>query len=137
MNIPNLPYGIDVRTLPNAQGILDVDASGLEGSGRVLLSDSLVRRQTTPRGSFADCPDDCLDVRAWLSSGVTQQQLLANVGGLQKELCKDQRVISCQIVPTYLNGVLTLVENFVSGYGPFTMTLSVTAVSIAVLLTDT
>lgn len=133
MSQSNLPYGTDVRTLPNAQGIVDIDASGLEGSGRNLLSDSLVSRQITPRGSYVDCPDDCVDVRGWLSSGYTPQQLSANIGTLQKELCKDPRVISCQIQATLQNNALTLVEQFVSSYGPFTLTLQITQLTVSVL----
>jgi hypothetical protein len=132
--LTNLPYGIDLQTLPNADGILDLTDAMLEGSGRTLLAQSLIRRQTSPRCSFVDSPNDAIDVREWVSSGQTQSSLNNLIASLQKELSKDQRVVSCQVQATLLaDNTLKLIENFRSSYGPFTLTLLVTSVTVQVL----
>jgi hypothetical protein len=132
--LTNLPYGIDLQTLPNEDGVLDLTEAMLEGTGRTLLSQSLIRRQTTGRGTFSDSPNDAIDVRGWLSSGNTPSGLNGLIATLQKELVKDQRVTACQVQATMqTDGSLKLVESFRSSYGPFTLTLLVTSVTVNIL----
>lgn len=131
---PN-PFGDALWTGPNAQGIIDMDPMLRRVTGRDVLSQSLVRRQTTPRGTVVDSPNDCFDVRSWVSDGMTQAQLqqLSNV--IRTELLRDQRVQDCQVQVSYNTGTsaLTVVENIQSGYGPFSLTLAVTAVTVQIL----
>jgi hypothetical protein len=134
------PYGTDLGSFPNpaANGAIDLDAGMIEVTGRTLLAQSLVRRQTTPTGSVSDSPNDCVDVRGWLSNGVTTNELHALAGNLKTELLKDERVVDVSLMVSYnaASQTLTIVENFTSGYGPFTLTLTVTNVTISILVAN-
>lgn len=123
--VPN-PYGIDLQSLPNSQGVVDLDPGMIEGSGRMLLAQSLVRRFTTPRGSVIDAPNDCLDVRSFLSAGFTQAQINGLSGTLKAEAEKDERVVNADVQATYQPSTraLTITMAIQSGYGPFSLTLS-------------
>lgn len=123
--VPN-PYGIDLQSLPNSQGVIDLDPGMIEGSGRTLLAQSLVRRFTTPRGSVIDAPNDCLDVRSFLSAGFTQAQINGLSGTLKAEAEKDERVVNADVQATYQPSTraLTITMSIQSGYGPFSLTLS-------------
>jgi hypothetical protein len=144
MSQPVNPFGTDLQSLPNpaANGQVDLDPSMLEGSGRVLLAQSLVRRQTTPTGSVIDCPNDCVDVRGWISQGWTQQEFQAASGNLKTELLKDERITDVTITMTLGTGpaagtqTLTIVEQFESAYGPFTLTLLVSEVTVSILIAN-
>lgn len=131
--VPN-PYGIDLQSLPNGQGVIDLDPGMIEGSGRTLLAQSLVRRFTTPRGSVIDAPNDCIDIRSFLSQGFTQAQINELPGILKKEAEKDERVVDAQVQATYLQSTkaLTITMSIQSGYGPFSLTLSVSSGQVTV-----
>ena len=75
MTQPASPYGVTLWTGVNQFGQLDVDATGLLVTGVQLVAQRLVLRQTTPQDSCADAPNDCFDVRDWLSSGMTDAQV--------------------------------------------------------------
>ncbi len=134
MQLPN-PYGFDLQSLPDADGIIDLDPAMLEGSGRTLLAQSIVRRFTTGRGTVIDAPNDCLDLRGFLSDGFTQAQINQIPGQLKKEAEKDERVNSVDVKAEYLyaSKTLTITMAIESGYGPFSLTLSVNAVTVTVL----
>jgi hypothetical protein len=129
------PYGIDFWIGPNATGQLDADPSMRTTTGRGLLSQSLLCRQTTPRGSVVDCPNDCLDIRDMVSSGMTQAQITALASQIQQELLKDQRVSGAIVTATFSNATstLTITEQIQSGYGPFTLVLAVTSLTVKIL----
>ncbi len=136
MTTPN-PYGRDLGTFPNAlaNGVIDLDLGMTEVTGRDILSQSLVRRQTTPNGSVIDCPNDCIDIRGWLSDGVTSATLQSFAGRLKSELLKDERVLDVlvSVAFTASTNTLTIVENFQSDYGPFSLTLTIGDVTITQL----
>ena len=138
MTQPVSPYfGTDLQTVPNpaASGALDLDPGMVEGSGRVLLSQSIQRRLSTPTGSVVDSPNDCIDLRSWISQGWTQQQMQAAAGGLQAEILKDERVTGVAVSMVYNASTLTLAinVNLQSLYGPFSLTLGVTSVTVTQL----
>src|SRR5271154_1730693 len=88
---PTNPYGQDFAIVI-VGGVLDfLPTMGL-ATGRTLLQQSLICRQTTPTGSVVDCPNDCFDVRDWISEGMTAQQLAQIGTTISNELMKDQRV---------------------------------------------
>jgi hypothetical protein len=131
----NLPYGSCLATLPNANGTLDLTPDMRLASGRDVLSQSLIRRQTTPRGTVLTSPNDCLDVRLLLSAGMTQAQLQALASSIRTELMKDQRVNGVQVTITVdtTTGKTTIAESIQSSFGPFTLTLALSTGSIAII----
>jgi len=134
---PQLPYGSCLATLPNANGTLDLTPDMRMATGRDVLSQSLIRRQTTPRGSVLTSPNDCLDVRQLLSAGMTQSQLQALASSIRTELLRDQRVNGAQVTITVntATGSTTIQESITSSAGPFTLTLTLTAGAIAAVVT--
>jgi len=135
------PYGTDLQSLPNpaANGAIDLDPGMVEASGRILLAQSLVRRQTTPNGSVIDSPADGIDVRGWMSQGWTQAQMQAAAGQLKAEILKDERVTNATITLAFTpssppgTGTLTITEQITSSYGPFQLTLTIPDLTVAIL----
>ena len=132
------PYGSDLWIGPNEDGVLDIDASGRTVSGIGVLSQSIVMRQTTPTGSLIGAPNDCFDIRAWISSGLTQSQIQQLSAYIQTQLLRDQRIINAQVDVSYSfqTAQLTVVETIQSSNGPFTLTLTASAVTVAMLVSQ-
>lgn len=133
---PTNPYGTDFwlgSASPTAP--LDFDPSMRLTTGRQLLSQNIVSRLSTARGTVIDCPNDCYDVRDLLSDGMTQSQINALFGQVQQEIEKDQRVQSASVTGSYSaqTSTLTLSIAIQSLYGPFPLTLAITAVSVSIL----
>lgn len=136
MTQPILGYGTCLATLPNAQGQLDLTPEMSLATGTDVLAQSLIRRQTTPRGGDVASPNDCLDLRGYLSKGVTQGQLGALSQAIRNELLKDQRVqsVSVGIALDTSTGIMTVTESIGAATGPFTLTLQLTAGSVAFIV---
>ncbi len=130
-------YGTDLASVPNpdANGQIDLTSDMAETSGLSVLAQSIVRRQTTPHGSVIDCPNDCIDVRDFLSAGMTPVQLQAIPATIKNELLRDERVLSVNVQVTYTpgNNSLKIVETIFSSAGPFRLTLDVSKVTLTVL----
>jgi len=132
------PYGTDLAISPNTQGVLDIDSSGRVVSGIQVLAQSIVMRQTTPTRSLLGAPNDCFDLRSWISAGFTQGQIQQLSAYIQTQLLRDQRIISVQVQATYSyeTATLTVAEQIQSSNGPFTLTLSVSQVSVSMLVSQ-
>lgn len=128
MTQPASAYGVTLWTGVNQFGQLDVDPTGVLVTGINLVAQRLVLRQTTPLGSCADAPNDCFDLRDWLSSGMTDAQVAQLPGQVQAELQKDAAVQSASVSLTFTPSTSTLVltENVQSAAGPFALVLTVT-----------
>lgn len=129
------PFGQDFA-LVLTNGVLDFQPSMGLSSGRSLLIQSLLSRQTTGQGTVIDCPNDCFDVRDWISEGMTPAQLNQLGTSVSNELLKDQRLLSALVKAAYnfSTAQLNLSEAFQSAYGPFSFVLSVNQVTGALLL---
>lgn len=128
-------YGRDLKTVVDANGNVDLTPGMLESTGRAVLAESLVRRQTTRRGSVIDAPNDCFDIRDWLSSEMIPTKLSQLRGTLRAELEKDERVKIATVTMAYneQSKTLTITEAIDSTSGPFKLTLSVTDLTISLL----
>lgn len=138
MTQPASPYGVTLWTGVNQFGQLDVDATGLLVTGVQLVAQRLVLRQTTPQDSCADAPNDCFDVRDWLSSGMTDAQVAQLPAQVQSEIQKDQAVqsASVSVMLTPSTATLILTESVQSAAGPFTLTLTVTPSQVSFLVSQ-
>jgi len=125
MTQPVGPYGSCFATLPDANGVVDLTPDMRAATGRDVLIQSLVRRQTTPRGSVITSPNDCLDIRQMISLEMSSADAQRLASSIRLELLKDQRVLSCgvQITIDTTTGNTTIQENIVAAQGPFTLTL--------------
>lgn len=131
MTTPN-PYGTDFWLGGTP---LDFDPSFRLATGRQLLAQSLVSRLTTGRGTAIDCPNDCLDIRDLVSDGLTISQLNSISGLVQGEVLKDQRVKTVLVTTTFslVSSVLNMTIAVTSLYGPFSLTLAVSQVTVQIL----
>jgi phage baseplate assembly protein W len=128
-------FGIDLATVWTANGP-DLDSGFTEARGINVLAQSLVRRLSTPHGSVAGCPNDCLDVRTLLGSGVSNADAQAIQAAVQNEIQRDARVMPASTVRASYNTAtrkLSLVLRIVTAAGPFTMTLAVDSVTVELL----
>lgn len=110
---------------------------GVMASGIDVLAQSVARRLVTPLGSSQDAPNDGMDLRSLVSQGMTAQQVAKLPGQIQGQVLKDVRVLSCDasgIVFNPATSVLTVPLNISSNAGPFTLTLSVTSVTVSAIV---
>lgn len=130
------PYGTDIALI-NVNGVLDADPTMREVSGLPVFAQSLVARQTTPTGSMRQVPDDCFDVRGWLSKGMTTAQIAAIGPRVANELQKDERVRQAIVTATFTlqSATLVLVEQIVPVTGtPFKLTLTLTPSNVSFII---
>lgn len=127
-------YGTCMSTVASG-GTIDI-APGVQASGVDVLAQSLVRRQMTPRGSALDAPNDGIDVRTFIKVGMTQTEVSQIPGVIRNELLRDERVKTCTVTASFnqVTNTMTIVENIQSAAGPFTLTLSVTSVTVSAIL---
>jgi hypothetical protein len=132
-------FGKDLRVTFLSSGAGDLTPGMLEQTGRGVLAQRLLCRQTTGRGTVIDCPNDCFDIRDWLSAGFTQNQISQLRGTIINELKQDVGVLLVEVQATYdaAAKALTVVEKVTSSDGPFTLTLKITDLTVEALITET
>ena len=130
------PFGSDIRLIIGSDGSLDIDPAGLEVTGIAVLAQSLVMAQLTTHGALLAAPDQCVDLRSWLSKGMTTAEIQQLGATVQAQLLKDQRVKSANVQVQYQpsTSTITLFEQVTCALGPFTLTLAVSKVTVDVLL---
>lgn len=136
-NTPSGPnYGTDLSVTPNANGILDIQPTLQYATGINVLVQSLICRQMCVRGTVIDAPNEGIDLRSYLRSGLTQAQLSDLPAVVQKELQRDQRVKSVTVTGNFNTETNTLTMNEtitpVTG-SPFSLTLAVSSVTVTLL----
>ena len=136
MTQPAPAFGSTLAICTNLNGEWDCDPTGRMATGRDVLSQRLINRQTTPLGSVIDSPNDCFDVSDWLSANMTDGQVAQLPGQIHTELLKDQEVQSLTVTVNYnpATSTLILTENIISGYGPFSLTITVTPGNVSALV---
>ena len=126
------PYGYDLWWQND-----DLDPMMREVGGNLVLAQWAVRCITTPVGSLLDDPGFGYDVQQWLNSDVEigNPQIAQIQAGITKALLRDERVLSATVTATYLPASEMLMLSIVldGGAGPFTLTVSVTAVTVQLL----
>lgn len=132
---PN-PFGRTLATAVAPNGFIDLDPTGAMVTGRDVLSQRLARRLLTPKGSLIGYPNDGIDVRQLISQGMTSSQVSRISALVQAEILRDQAVLPSSTVQStynYNTNVLTILLLIQSGYGPFSLTLQIGQVTVAIL----
>jgi hypothetical protein len=129
------PYGSDWLVTFSGNGNGDVDPGGAMVSGIALLAQSLTMAQTTPQGSLIGAQSECIDLRAIVSKGLTQAAISAIGPRCKNVILRDQRVTAVTVTPTWslATSTLTLLEQLQSIYGPFSLTIGVSNVGVAMI----
>ena len=106
-------YGSDMSCVDD----LDAMMTDLDGvaDGPTVVAQAIYRRITTPRGMVIDAPDYGIDVAALLHKGMTRAELLGVAGVVRKEIMKDDRVASVDVVATHRTADPAAVDLVVRG----------------------
>lgn len=121
-------YGIDLA------GIDDLDPTGREVTGRMVLAEALARRYQTPRGALLGFPEDGLDVRQYLSAKATRDMLEQAKVDILEEAKRDERVLSASMVLWEYSGTLLKWQmEIIDPEGPFALTFAATKESVSLL----
>lgn len=134
-------------------GIGDLTPQMSEVSGRTALAQSIARRLITPRGALIYDANYGYDLTGFINADVTQADVARIIPSVTSEILKDQRVINCSVSMQYvginqvqaaINGIVTnpnpvplgaivIAITLQDSAGPFTLTLSVTNVTVQIL----
>ena len=109
----------------------DLDEAMAEVSGITVLAQAIYRRLYTPRGALWQDPDYGLDLRNYLSKGLTQDVIRGIPGDVQGEILKDQRVETATVtILSYGTFTLSIAIACETGAGPFTLVLDATQAAV-------
>jgi hypothetical protein len=105
-------------------------------TGQTLMEQVCLRRLFTRPGRLLSNPvDNTLDARDFLSAGITPTDLPRIQGQCAGALLGDQRISSATVAASFAPqpGLLTLDITGFGAFGPFNLTLAVSAVTIEIL----
>ena len=105
-------------------------------SGRSNLNDALARRFISLLGSMPDDPEYGLDLRDYLSAGLTPSGLAQLRNAIVTQAGADPRIQSVDSVDFTFNegsNALTVVLGLSDGQGPFDLILGINAVTVEIL----
>lgn len=102
-------------------------------SGNVAVGQAMVRRLLTPSQGLIDDPTYGLDVSAMIDSVQSDASINAIFRAMDQQFLKDQRVQTSRTTGAYANQTLTTTSRIVTAQGPFSLVLSISAVSVTVL----
>jgi hypothetical protein len=124
-------FGLD------AACVTDIDAMLTTVTGKQNVGQALARRFYTPRGGLFYDANYGMDLRSYLSSGMTDAEIRALDKEIEAESLKDERVQDCKttLVVTMNGGVrgMLVTLDVLTAEGPFQFVLSVSAVSVELL----
>jgi phage baseplate assembly protein W len=120
-------YGQDLSCYSD----LESDMSSVDPSSKLALSQAIVRRVSTPRGSVVDAPGYGIDLRSYLSRGVDADDYRDVEGQIVAELRQDDRISYVEATVVYTGSTSTLrvtiqVTPVDPAIGVFSLTLAVT-----------
>ena len=133
MSAPTQNFGRDIAVVSTATGP-DLDLSRMS-SGTQTVANSLYCRLTTRHGSVVDAPNECFDLRQLLGAGLSQAGLQNVQTTIQRQCERDERVLAAAVIATYNQATATLSATLqiTTAQGPFTMTLSVNNLTVALI----
>lgn len=131
-------FGRDMTTVWTSNGP-DLDSGFTEVTGINVLIQRLMRRITTPHSSVPGCPNDCIDIRAYLGAGITNADVQGIQSAIKTQMERDEAVLPGVSVVSQYNPATRGLSVKIAGssaLGPFAMTLAVSQVSVQLLNTS-
>jgi hypothetical protein len=129
-NTSNPNFGTDLSCTTDLTTLMN------EVGGIQIVSEAIYRRLTTPRGANIWDPNYGFDLQTLLNDDVNPGDLPPLQQSIQQECLKDQRIIACQCQLQLLplpSGVLIITLTLTTGLGPFSLVLSVSNATVAIL----
>ena len=103
-------------------------------TGRTVVAQAIARRFMTPRGRLIGDANYGFDLTGYVNDDLSSADLSRIASGCEAEAVKDERVISASVTVTLsVAGLLLVTCVLDTAAGPFTLVLSVTAVTVEVL----
>lgn len=104
--------------------VSDLTMPSVMASGNLVVAQAIARRWQTPRGGLVGDSDYGYCLSDFVSSDISDSDLVAISGYAASEALKDQRVTSCDATATLNLGTLTVTAKVTTGLGPFTLVVS-------------
>lgn len=124
-------YGVDVSTYP------DLDPSGRNITNGRAIAECAARRLTTTPGllEYTD-DDDCIDIRAYLSTATDARDLYRIAGRVERIIIRDERVkaVRAEVITSGDEMTVTAQIDPVTG-ATFTLVISVNQITVTLLNT--
>ena len=102
-------------------------------TGFHVVAEAIARRWQTPRGGLIDDPNYGFDLTDYVGDDLSKADLSRIAASAKAEALKDERVQACDVVLTMINGVMAVTAKVTTSAGPFTMVVSVSALSVSLL----
>jgi hypothetical protein len=125
-------YGVSFRCLEDLDPLLSMV------SGQELMNQQMVHRLYTPTGSLLSDPNaETLDVREFISKGMSESDIPVIQSRIQACLLDDERINTVNVQITF-NGQaasrrMTVYIRGTGALGPFSLTLSVSSLTVELL----
>lgn len=114
--------------------VSDIASDGRTVSGFRVVAEAIARRWITPRGRLIKYPDYGYDLTQFINADMSDRDIASMVAGSEAEAEKDERVDSCAIEAVLgSDGVMTISALIQTGQGPFTLTASVSSLTLTLL----
>jgi len=116
--------------------VTDLDADLSLVDGQTALLQSCARRITTPRGGLFYDANYGIDVRDFLKQSGFSETQAARI--IEQELLKDERMLNAVAAVTLnqIDETVTINIEIESDAGPFTLTITVTNLTVELLASD-
>lgn len=112
----------------------DLSPDMREVTGRRCLAEAIARRYISDRGTLLGDPNYGYNLLDFMNADVTPVDIGELQSGAEAEALKDERVLRADVVATLEDdGTLTVIVTLTDADGPFTLTLSVSAVTVTIL----
>jgi hypothetical protein len=130
-------FGTDLLvTLSN--GVFDLDPTGAVDTPEHALAMAVARRFVVERGGLFYDPEYGLDLRQYLNKGMTRGELFRLRFLVQSEAEKDERIISAEADVQFTSAQTLVVKlECTTALGPFSLTLSVSSLTVELLSLET
>jgi phage baseplate assembly protein W len=102
-------------------------------SGRILHAEAIARRLQTPRGRLIDDPNYGFDLTGYIDDDVSPADIARIQASSAAECLKDQRTLAATVTIQFLSGVLIVSILLTDAAGPFSLVLSISAVTTQIL----
>ncbi len=130
------PWGSDLLMTVGPDGTMDLDAGGAEVVGAEVVVQRVLRRLTMVRGAAVAHPNDGIDVRSWVRSGVLAATAGWMQSAIQQELAKESaiRAVGVAVTWTAATSTLVLAITFTIATKPLALTLALTPSTVSVIV---
>ncbi len=102
-------------------------------TGRRCLAEAVARRLITPRGRLIGSPNYGFDLTQYLNDDLSAGDLIRIASGATAEVKQDERVLAATVTISLTLGVMLVKIAIEDADGPFTLTLSITDVTVEIL----